>query len=120
MHTNSTPPGAASLCVLVIDAARGRAADGVHCLVERQIVGDWHTVTRGTSDAAGMISAADVVGPGVYRIELDVDPYFATTGMVALMPKMTVTVRLTEAAGNTTLRAYITSNSQFSLAVRDG
>ena len=106
------------LSVIVTDAVRGRAAEGVLCLVERQAGGIWQTVAHGASDSSGTIPVSSLVIPGVYRITLDADPYFASTGVVALLPKAAMTLRIPESCWHSELRTYIAPDSQFSSFVR--
>jgi 5-hydroxyisourate hydrolase-like protein (transthyretin family) len=111
-------PCPGTLSVIITDAVRGWAAEGVLCLVERQVAGNWQTVIRGTSDSSGTLSVDELIGPGIYRIGIDADPYFAATGIVALLPKVTVTFRISEVCRHSELRAYIAANAQFSTLIR--
>jgi 5-hydroxyisourate hydrolase len=101
-----------TLTVTITDAVRARVAEGVLCLVERQLDGNWQTVALGASDCAGAFSLDEPVIAGMYRITLDTDPYFAASGIIALMPKITVAFRI--AGERSELRAFISANSQFS------
>jgi 5-hydroxyisourate hydrolase-like protein (transthyretin family) len=111
---DSTPR---TLAVGVTDLARGRAAEGVLCVIEVQVNGKWRTIARAVSDPSGMISVDVPVVPGSYRVELDAEPYFASTGVLPLMPRATIAFRLSEACGHSLLRAYITACSHFAVLV---
>jgi 5-hydroxyisourate hydrolase-like protein (transthyretin family) len=106
-----------TLSLSITDVTRGRAAEGVLSTIERRVNGQWQTVAHSVSDSSGMISIDDVI-PGSYRVELDAEPYFATAGVVALLPRVTITFRLLTASGHSLLQAYIAANSQFSVLVR--
>lgn len=106
------------LTVTIIDVMCGHVTEGVPYLVERQVGGNWHTVARGASDSSGTIMVEDIAKPGIYRIELDADAYFATVGVVSLLPRVTVTFRVPAASRHCMLRAYIAANSQFSALIK--
>jgi 5-hydroxyisourate hydrolase-like protein (transthyretin family) len=113
------PLGFGTLSIAITDATRGHPADGVLCLIEQQVDGNWQTVTRGASDDTGTVCVERVSSPGVYRIELDADPYFAATGVLAFMPKVTVIVRVPESCSRSVLHTQIAANSQFSMLTRN-
>jgi 5-hydroxyisourate hydrolase-like protein (transthyretin family) len=112
-------PEFSMLSVIVTDAARGSRADGVRCLVEHQVDGNWKTVMRGASDSSGTISAAQVSTPGIYRVELDTDPYFAVSGTITFLPKITLTFRIPESCVRSVLSTHIAPNAQFSVLIRN-
>jgi 5-hydroxyisourate hydrolase-like protein (transthyretin family) len=113
-----TLSGASLLSVSVFDAARGHAAEGVLCHIERQVDGDWQTVASGTSDQSGTFSIDNPVMPGVYRVGLDSDPYFATIGTIALLPKITTIFRITDEC-HITLHSFIDVSSLFTALIRN-
>jgi len=90
----------------------------VRSLIERQVNGKWNAVARVASGPSGEIAIDDVLSPGLYRVELDAEPYFAAAGIVPLLPRVLITFRLLEASGHLELRAYVAANSQFSVLVR--
>jgi 5-hydroxyisourate hydrolase-like protein (transthyretin family) len=106
-----------TLAIGVTDLARGRAAEGVACVIEVQLNGKWRIIARGVSDVLGMVSVDDPVVPGIYRVELDAEPYFASTGVLPLMPRVTIAFRLSESCGHSLLRAYIAACSHFSVLI---
>jgi 5-hydroxyisourate hydrolase-like protein (transthyretin family) len=112
-------PGSSMLSVVITDAARGRAADGVLCLIERQVDGNWQAVMRGASDSSGTISFGPLSSPGIYRIELDGDPYFAAIGIISLLSRITLTFRIPESCRHSVLHSHIAANSHFSALVRN-
>jgi 5-hydroxyisourate hydrolase-like protein (transthyretin family) len=107
------------LSVTITDSARGRAADGVLCLIEWQVDGSWQTVMRGASDSSGMISVEQLSSPGIYRVELDADPYFVAIGIISLLFKVTLTFRILGSCRHCALHSHIAANSQFSTLIRN-
>ncbi len=107
------------ISVTVTDVSCGQAAEGVLSVVERLVEGNWQAVARAASDSSGSIYFDNIDRPGLYRIELDSDLYFATVGVVSLLPRITLTIRITEAGGHCLLEAYIAANSQFSALIRN-
>jgi 5-hydroxyisourate hydrolase-like protein (transthyretin family) len=104
---------ARTLLVTLTDVTRGRAAEGVLSVLERQVDGNWEVVARGTSDPAGTMLIDPPIPSGLYRIELDVGAYFTIAGTISLLPKSAITFRIPEASGNCQLQIYIATSSQF-------
>ena len=93
---------AMSFTVCVIDTMHGRPADGVAVRVERRVDGEWRGLVQGVTDEtgglAGVLSKLPVTC-GVYRVELDVDGYFASLGIAAFHPVVSVVFRVGEPTG---------------------
>jgi 5-hydroxyisourate hydrolase-like protein (transthyretin family) len=96
----------------------GRAAEGVLSLLERQVEGRWQAITRGASDSVGTISVDQPIPSGIYRLELDAEAYFTSTGITPLIPRITITFRIPETSVHWLLQAYIAANSHFSALLR--
>lgn len=88
-------------------------------MVEVRVSGKWRVIARAVSDPSGMISVDSPVVQGVYRVELDAEPYFASIGVLPLMPRVTVAFRLSETymGEHSVLSAYIAACSNFSVLV---
>lgn len=101
----------------ITDLTRGRPAEGVRSSVEVQVKGMWRPVARTVSDASGVILIDGPVVAGIYRVELDVEPYFASIGVLPVMPRVTIAFRLSGAYEHSLLRTYIAASSHFSVLV---
>lgn len=86
-------------------------------MIEVRVNARWRTIARAVSDPSGMISVDGQVVPGIYRVELDAEPYFASTGVLPLMPRVTIAFRLSGAYEHSLLSAYIAACSHFSVLV---
>ena len=72
----------------ILDTAKGRPAAGVQVLLEfRGDSGDWHSISRGTTDLDGRLRTlypdSKPLTPGVYRLTFDTGRYFETVGASA-------------------------------------
>jgi 5-hydroxyisourate hydrolase len=79
----------------VLDLAKGRAAAGVHVLLERRDdTGDWQSISRGNTDADGRLRTLypdhQPLQPGVYRLTFDTERYFEADGITAFYPEVSV------------------------------
>jgi 5-hydroxyisourate hydrolase len=79
----------------VLDTAKGRAAAGVHVLLERRDdSGDWQSISRGTTDADGRLRTLypdhQPLQPGVYRLTFDTERYFDADGITAFYPEISL------------------------------
>ena len=79
----------------VLDTALGRAAAGVHVLLERRDeTGQWQSISRGTTDHDGRARALYPEGqpllPGVYRLTFDTGAYFEGQEVTAFYPEVSV------------------------------
>lgn len=79
----------------VLDTARGRAAAGVHVLLEqRGDNGEWQSINRGTTDGDGRLRTLhpdqQALAPGVYRLTFDTGRYFEAQGITAFYPEVSV------------------------------
>src|SRR5262245_23899339 len=66
----------------VLDTARGRPAEGVAVVLERELAGSWREIGRGVTDRDGRVKALLAPGTslasGLYRLIFATGPYFAT------------------------------------------
>ena len=79
----------------ILDTAKGRPAAGVQVLLEfRGEGGDWHSISRGTTDLDGRLRTlypdSRPLTPGVYRLTFDTERYFEAIGAVAFYPEVVV------------------------------
>jgi 5-hydroxyisourate hydrolase len=79
----------------ILDTAKGRPAAGVQVLLEfRGEGGDWHSISRGTTDLDGRLRTlypdTKPLAPGVYRLTFDTGRYFETSGATAFYPEVVV------------------------------
>jgi 5-hydroxyisourate hydrolase len=85
----------------VLDTAHGRPAAGVRVALERlENRNDWRLVGRGETDADGrlrtLMPEAESAPPGIYRLTFDTAAYFATQGITAFHPHVTVTFEVVQ------------------------
>ena len=79
----------------VLDTARGRAASGVHVLLDRRgDAGEWQSISRGSTDLDGRLRTlypdGQPLAPGVYRLTFDTASYFEAQGVTAFYPEVSV------------------------------
>ncbi len=79
----------------VLDTSKGRAAGGVHVLLEmRSDNGDWQSISRGLTDADGrlrtLLPEGQPLTAGVYRLTFDVARYFESIGASSFYPEVVV------------------------------
>lgn len=84
----------------VLDTARGRAAAGVHVLLERRgDEGDWQSISRGNTDSDGRLRTlypeSQPLVAGVYRLTFDTERYFEAQGVTAFYPEVSVVFETT-------------------------
>ena len=100
-----------SFTVNVIDCMYGSPAQGVTGRLERQSYGTWEEPVHGRTDENGLLcgwSPTPAITPGVYRLELDVDRYYATLGIVPLYLRVNVVLRVTDPADDHRVYVLIT------------
>ena len=79
----------------VLDTAVGRAAAGVHVLLERRgDNGEWQSISRGSTDNDGRLRTLypdhQPLTAGVYRLTFDTERYFDAQGVTAFYPEVSV------------------------------
>jgi 5-hydroxyisourate hydrolase len=85
-----------SVSAQALDVVYGRSAAGVSARLERSAAGSWRTLAYAQTDSEGRIFdwVDDKLDPGAYRIVFDSDSYFASLGMNAAYPEVTVPFRV--------------------------
>lgn len=77
----------------MIDGTSGRMADGVGVVLHRQVDGRWAERSEITTDEHGCWSSSGQAR-GLYQLDIDIDAYYATSGIVPFYSRITMTVRL--------------------------
>lgn len=101
------------LVISVTDALHARAAEGVRSRLERQEDEEWQDAARYVSDLTGTIVIEEPPRPGTYRLQFDIENYFALTGISSALPQGMVVFRVPDAAGHWRLEIFITASTQF-------
>jgi 5-hydroxyisourate hydrolase-like protein (transthyretin family) len=95
-HPTSADPARLSITVSVVDTMHGWPADGVGVQLSRKVDGSWQAQAHGRTDETGILAVrpAEPASCGLYRVELDADSYFASLGIAAFYPTVTVLFRV--------------------------
>ncbi|MEU3251209.1 hydroxyisourate hydrolase [Streptomyces sp. NPDC006997] len=84
--------------VRITDTSFGVPAADVDVLLSRRVEDGWQEVLRGRTDPEGVLvmppPADTQSGSALYRIECDLDTYYAVLGVVPLIARLTVEVRV--------------------------
>lgn len=77
----------------VLDTALGRPAAGVPVTLSVATADTWRPLAEAITDADGRVTTLGParIAAGRYRITLDTESYFATTGQEAFFPEVVVT-----------------------------
>ncbi|WP_214324859.1 hydroxyisourate hydrolase [Nonomuraea sediminis] len=101
------------LRVDVVDVAHGRPAAGVRILAFRLAEAS-SSEAEGCTDQSGSLVWPDLALPlsrGSYRLELNVDSYFATLGIVPANPLVVIVFRVSDPADPPRLTVLIAPNA---------
>lgn len=77
----------------VLDTARGRPAEGVPIVLEREVDGAYVELGRGATDADGRLRTLmgdRALEAGVYRLVFETAVYFEARGVEAFYPQVTI------------------------------
>jgi 5-hydroxyisourate hydrolase len=110
-----------SITVTATDGLHGRPAAGIEIQLERRDDDGWRERACGRADAGGQVRQWQPDGGlerGTYRVELDLDGYFAALGVVPFLPVATVTFRLPDAAEPCHIAVVITPAASAAYRVR--
>ncbi|MGW3655084.1 hydroxyisourate hydrolase [Streptomyces sp. NPDC005151] len=103
--------------VRIVDTSFGVPAADVDVLLSRRAEDGWQEVVRGRTDPEGLLVVPPPSevrsGSAVYRIECDLDAYYAVLGVVPLFPRLTVEVRVVEPDVRLSLPLVISAHSVF-------
>ena len=107
----------ANFTISVVDSTHGRPAEGMAFRLMRKAAGNWQEQMHGHTDERGEFP--NVLPPvraasGVHRVELDLDGYFASLGMVAFHPTLTVDFRVVDPTQHHRISVMITPYSHMS------
>jgi len=108
-----TDPNLRRLSITVTDTVDGRAAEGVALRLERHVLGDWELVSTAASTHSGSISFVITSNQGEYRITLNIDAYFALSGIFSHLTRATATFVIADIESHYLLDIYIGPNSHF-------
>jgi 5-hydroxyisourate hydrolase-like protein (transthyretin family) len=101
------------LSITVTDIVNGQAAEGVVLRLERQAFGNWELASTATSNHSGSISFAVALRQGEYRLTLNIEPYFALSGIFSHLTKAAATFLIADIESHYLLHIYIGPNSYF-------
>lgn len=106
--------------VNVVDCAHGRPAEGVAGRLEQRLGGVWTELAKGRTDERGAISWDGMPSPGrcLYRLELDIDQYFATLGIVPSHPWVTVVFRVLDPGADQHIPVLMTPHAHMTYGIR--
>jgi 5-hydroxyisourate hydrolase len=83
-----------SITTHILDTSRGRPAAGVLVVLELRTDEGYRELGRGVTDNDGrlrtLLSAAEPLTPGVYRLTFHTGPYFTGQGTQGFYPEVTV------------------------------
>jgi 5-hydroxyisourate hydrolase len=110
---------AMSITVSVIDSLHGRMAGGVTVRLESPVRGE--ESFQGRTGEIGQLNDWQpplVLRPGVYRVEVDIDGYYATLGIMPIYPRVIVMFRVLNPNDQYHMPILITPYSQMIYIVR--
>jgi 5-hydroxyisourate hydrolase-like protein (transthyretin family) len=100
------------LSTCLIDGVYGKPAVGVPVRIYGMSRENWTEVYRGTTDGSGRTSSSlDAGGGSVVRLELNLDAYFSTLGVVSRYPMITLVLRITEANASQRVSLLVTPSA---------
>lgn len=102
-----------NLSIQVVDCAFGIAAAGVYVGLSCRVSQDWVTVAEGRTDSNGGLREwhHGALSAGTYRLEADLDSYYADLGIVPFLSRAIVEFRVTDVTADLLIPLLITSNS---------
>jgi 5-hydroxyisourate hydrolase-like protein (transthyretin family) len=111
-----------SITVTVIDGVSGRPAEGVVVTVVGQPAGGQILRLHGFTDAKGEFTCSPVADQQsngeCYIVELDVDAYFASLGMMAGYKQITISVRVFDTRADYRMGTLITPFAHATWSIR--
>jgi 5-hydroxyisourate hydrolase-like protein (transthyretin family) len=100
-----------SLTIRVVDCQNGRAAESVSLVLS----GPHAQLARGSTDEKGIFrysgSSNGDSHHGVYQLDLDIDSYYASLGLIPFYRKIATILRLADAEQDYVVAVLITANS---------
>ena len=97
----------------VVDCAFGVVAPNVELNLRRQQDTEWKHVSRGRTDANGELAewAYRQLQGGTYQLEINLDGYYATLGIIPMYPRVIIEFRTQDPTVDLNLTMLITANS---------
>jgi 5-hydroxyisourate hydrolase len=91
---NASASTGSHLSTHVLDTSRGRAAAGVGVVLEVRTDGGWRELSRAATDSDGrcapLLADGTTLTRATYRLTFATGPYFATQGVTAFHPEVSV------------------------------
>lgn len=102
-----------SISVRVIDCTHGVAATDVQIVLRYRVDSEWRDVTHGATGEDGRLSllTGECAELGVYRLEFDLDGYYALLGIMPTYPRAIIEFRVTDQTNEFDMPLMMTSNS---------
>lgn len=100
-----------SITVKVIDGTLGRPAEGVVVRIDTRVGDGWVNKAEGCTAQNGYLEppeASRYLDPGIHRLEVNADTYFATLGVLAFQPRFAVMFRVLNPSEDINLVVMIT------------
>jgi 5-hydroxyisourate hydrolase len=98
-----------SVTAQALDVVHGRSAAGVRTRLERPVGDGWQVMSHAVTDCAGKIHSwvDGELEPGAYRLVFDSDSYFASLGICAAYPEITVLFRVQDEADTCSIQVLL-------------
>jgi len=103
------------LSVQIVDCAFGIAADNVRVCLSRRVRSDWRRVAERRTDSDGSLREwhDDTLPTGTYRIEVNLERYYADAGITPFFPRVTFEFDLVDTTSDLLIPVLVTGNSYF-------
>jgi 5-hydroxyisourate hydrolase-like protein (transthyretin family) len=111
-----------NITVTVIDGMHGQPAEGIEVAIVSRQDGVPVEQVRGHTDRHGQLEysdqCADRTGPASYHVEIDIDAYYATLGIVSWHKKVATFFRVLNPEDTYRVSSFITPFAQATSCAR--
>lgn len=111
-----------NITVTVIDGTSGHAADGVEVTVVGELAGEHTRLKVGFTDSRGNFTYSPeeerLAGGECYTVQLNIDEYYASLGMLAGYKQVTILVRIVDTQADYSIGTLITPFAHATWGVR--
>lgn len=111
-----------NITVTVIDGIHGHPAEGIEVAIVSRQGGVPVEQVRGQTDRHGRLEYsdqyADGAGPAAYHVEIDIDAYYATLGIVSWHKKVAMFFRVLNPEDTYRVSSFITPFAQATSCTR--